>query len=194
LSADPLGFVDGLNLYLAYFVPNGIDPSGLLKEPLIRDCCNSPFDCDDDLSDKENCELAEAGGATEIPGKGKIYGFTICCGGKKIACVSKEQYGNANPGIIKCIKKHEADHFDDVDCPKTGMCQPDWKKGKDPEKEECTAFLIQLNCLLDEMKNECDKKTGKLKKDCESNYKAHRAIMIKGCQENCKGDERAKCK
>jgi len=29
LSADPLGFIDGANLYKAYFVPNGIDPSGL---------------------------------------------------------------------------------------------------------------------------------------------------------------------
>ena len=28
-SADPLGFVDGMNLYLAYFVPNRSDPSGL---------------------------------------------------------------------------------------------------------------------------------------------------------------------
>ena len=28
LSADPLGFIDGPNLYRAYFVPNGIDPSG----------------------------------------------------------------------------------------------------------------------------------------------------------------------
>src|SRR5690606_17164302 len=24
----PLGFVDGMNLYRAYFVPNGVDPSG----------------------------------------------------------------------------------------------------------------------------------------------------------------------
>ncbi|WP_417396038.1 RHS repeat domain-containing protein [Gimesia chilikensis] len=30
-SADPIGFSDGLNLYLAYFVPNGIDPSGEQK-------------------------------------------------------------------------------------------------------------------------------------------------------------------
>lgn len=29
LSTDPLMFVDGVNLYLAYFVPNNIDPSGL---------------------------------------------------------------------------------------------------------------------------------------------------------------------
>jgi len=30
LSPDPLGFIDGSNLYQAYFVPNGVDPSGEL--------------------------------------------------------------------------------------------------------------------------------------------------------------------
>ena len=31
LQRDPLEYVDGLNLYGAYFVPNGVDPSGLCK-------------------------------------------------------------------------------------------------------------------------------------------------------------------
>ena len=31
LSTDPLGFVDGPNLYLGYFIPNGVDPNGLTK-------------------------------------------------------------------------------------------------------------------------------------------------------------------
>jgi RHS repeat-associated protein len=31
LSKDPLGFIDGPNLYGAYFVPNGSDPSGLVE-------------------------------------------------------------------------------------------------------------------------------------------------------------------
>ena len=42
LSADPLGFVDGPNVYLGYFVPGGFDPSGSLKmiprEPRFKDC------------------------------------------------------------------------------------------------------------------------------------------------------------
>ncbi len=29
ISRDPLGFVDGMSLYRAYFVPNGVDPSGM---------------------------------------------------------------------------------------------------------------------------------------------------------------------
>ena len=28
ISQDPLGFVDGMSLYRAYFVPGGVDPSG----------------------------------------------------------------------------------------------------------------------------------------------------------------------
>ena len=35
ISRDPLGFVDGMNLYRAYFVPSGVDPSGAL-----RICCD----------------------------------------------------------------------------------------------------------------------------------------------------------
>ena len=39
LSADPLMFVDGANLYVAYFVPTGADPAGLLKKGSIRVYC-----------------------------------------------------------------------------------------------------------------------------------------------------------
>ncbi len=38
LSKDPLGFVDGTSLYRAYFVPNGIDPTGSCS------CCCCPGD------------------------------------------------------------------------------------------------------------------------------------------------------
>ena len=38
LSADPLGFIDGPNLYRAYFVPNKVDPLGLTA-CLQRCCC-----------------------------------------------------------------------------------------------------------------------------------------------------------
>jgi len=33
MSQDPLGFADGLNLYVPYFVPNGTDPSGTRTNP-----------------------------------------------------------------------------------------------------------------------------------------------------------------
>jgi len=37
MTQDPLGFVDGSNLYLAYFVPNGIDPSGMMTKQACED-------------------------------------------------------------------------------------------------------------------------------------------------------------
>ncbi|MCB0183999.1 MAG: RHS repeat-associated core domain-containing protein, partial [Caldilineaceae bacterium] len=36
LSRDPLGYVDGLNAYRAYFVPDGLDPTGLQLNPDSR--------------------------------------------------------------------------------------------------------------------------------------------------------------
>jgi len=41
-SADPLGFVDGVNLYGVYFAPNSTDPSGKQKKPAFAPfpaCC-----------------------------------------------------------------------------------------------------------------------------------------------------------
>ena len=37
ISRDPLGFVDGMSLYRAYFVPGGLDSTGLVRE--ARCCC-----------------------------------------------------------------------------------------------------------------------------------------------------------
>jgi RHS repeat-associated protein len=34
---DPIGYSDGTNLYAGYFIPNGLDPSGLA----VKDCCSS---------------------------------------------------------------------------------------------------------------------------------------------------------
>jgi RHS repeat-associated protein len=35
LSRDPLGYVDGMNPFRAYFVPNGLDPTGLVEIPKV---------------------------------------------------------------------------------------------------------------------------------------------------------------
>jgi len=40
LSMDPLGFVDGPNLYRAYFMPGSVDPSGLVA--ICCDCAGGP--------------------------------------------------------------------------------------------------------------------------------------------------------
>lgn len=36
ISRDPAGFVDGHNLYQGYFVPNGLDPSGLFNDDITH--------------------------------------------------------------------------------------------------------------------------------------------------------------
>ena len=63
LSMDPMGFVDGPNLYRAFFVPNGIDYSG-------QKCADS---CDDMLSKVENPRnvipsFPDRGGKPGVPG------------------------------------------------------------------------------------------------------------------------------
>ena len=38
ISRDPLGYVDGMSLYRAYFVPGGVDPIGLKAAPCQGPC------------------------------------------------------------------------------------------------------------------------------------------------------------
>jgi len=40
---DPAGFVDGMNLYLAHFVPNGMDPSGMQIDPLFYEASTPSY-------------------------------------------------------------------------------------------------------------------------------------------------------
>jgi len=44
MTQDPLMFADGVNLYLAYFVPNGIDPNGMAGTG-VNDCFKSLGNC-----------------------------------------------------------------------------------------------------------------------------------------------------
>ena len=40
ISRDPLGYVDGMSQYRAYFIPGGMDPSGTLKKCRCSKYCN----------------------------------------------------------------------------------------------------------------------------------------------------------
>ena len=40
LQRDQLGYVDGMNLYAGYFVPNTLDPTGLLNQTQCRTLCH----------------------------------------------------------------------------------------------------------------------------------------------------------
>ncbi len=65
----------------------------------------------------------------------KSSGGVICVDGEKCPCY----WGPDESGgiIAKC----------DIDCPKTGACRPPFKKGKDPDKEECIAYHNSVKCL-----------------------------------------------
>ncbi|MBL8812341.1 MAG: hypothetical protein JNM43_19410, partial [Planctomycetaceae bacterium] len=171
-----------------------VDPSGLACKPKIRHCVDT-VPCDE--TDPELvCEAAEELGAfdPEDPKqKGQVHGVTICCNGKKFPCVLKEyrtQYRDY-PGITECIVDHEKDHFDDVDCPASGLCQPDWKPKKKPEDEECAAFKVQLKCLVEKKAKQCGALAGNAKSSCESVYDNELKLRTTACKKNCLGDEEA---
>lgn len=99
------------------------------------------------------------------------WGGVICCDGRRYAC-SWNFPANTRPGIKKCNRVHEMDHFDDVvACSASGYSRPGWAPGKDPTKEECNAEAIELACLQRERTKECDKLSGAQKEKCYSDYR-----------------------
>ena len=52
VTRDPIGYVDGFSLYLAYFAPKGVDPYGLKC-----DCKPTKKECDDILNMLDNAWL-----------------------------------------------------------------------------------------------------------------------------------------
>jgi len=84
------------------------------------------------------------------------YGGVICCGGKKHTCVWKAgrtsgSNSTATAIVTQCITEHEDAHHDDTNCPKIWCydwpTRPDFKKGKDPNAEECASYYVHLDCL-----------------------------------------------
>jgi hypothetical protein len=53
--------------------------------------------------------------------------------------------------ITDCGMQHENDHHNDIDCPKIWCrgfpTRPPFKKGSNPDAEECSAYKKELNCL-----------------------------------------------
>ncbi|VAW73822.1 hypothetical protein MNBD_GAMMA13-490 [hydrothermal vent metagenome] len=117
LQRDPIGYVDGMGLYkFARTNPNTFqDPLGLAacsaaqnpgctvdnpnKLPTPNECCTAA---------KKPCGKGAGGGV-------------VCCNGKPAAC-NWHNPKIPQPGddiLGKCIKEHEKNHFDDIDC---GSC------------------------------------------------------------------------
>ena len=172
MTADPLYFVDGPNLYAAHFVPNSLDPSGeeaVTVVCLVAVAIGSLFLCGCETpppppprTDDECCKAANDGGLRQLRGERfPASGIVICCDGRKVSCAWRDDpsYRFIPPETIekmlKCTRVHEDTHHDDIPaCPNAipSLERPGWGKGKDPKTEECDAYDKELKCLAEEYK------------------------------------------
>ncbi|MEO8497259.1 MAG: RHS repeat-associated core domain-containing protein, partial [Planctomycetota bacterium] len=131
LQRDPLGRIEGPNLYRAYFVPDKTDPLGLKT---AQECCTEAVKKGEDRGD---------------------IGGIICCDGIPVQCLFRYPKGLDNPKtkeITKtCVLKHERDHLDDIrECDKNDPCKravfrirtQDFKN-----EAECYGHLVEFECL-----------------------------------------------
>jgi hypothetical protein len=114
-----------------------------------------------------------------------VAGAVICQNGKKHWCVYSDE---KNEGIRYCIVMHERDHGDDVDCPPCdpNITRPPFKRGKDPDTEECNAFRVTLSCLQKEKPHTCNKLKGEARKACKEKFDRWIASMQEKIDELCK--------
>ena len=89
---------------------------------------------------------------------GNSGGGVICCDGMKVSCTWNINTGNGQADFIisHCIRKHEDDHHDVVDCTGKecgGITRPT-SPGIDLNDEECGAYKVEIDCL-ESMKGTC---------------------------------------
>lgn len=131
VETDPIHLDGGINFYLyANGRPNhAIDPTGEAA------CC-----MDEGASDSDCCNKQDYGGA---------LGLTVCCNGRKIACMRPDLDNFYKNSIVKaCATLHEDEHVrhDEGDqCRPCGMypVRPD----KDWPHTECYAYALERRCL-----------------------------------------------
>lgn len=103
--------------------------------------------------------------------KGDIGGV-ICCNGKTVTCIWIPATGPGSNLINECFEAHEKDHFDDITCDGCGkgqICRPPFKKGKNPNDEECSAYKKEIACYNKNKKKCSDKSlTPQQQKDCRA--------------------------
>lgn len=169
MQRDPIGYASrDMNLY-GYVGSNAIrsvDPRGLTK-------------CDNVCADAKREGLDQG-----------AVGGVICCLGQAFSCVWWENqspmpdvFGGENEKAIeimkKCVRAHEDDHHGDIECPSGGcpvLTRPPFKDGKDRKAEECHAFDVEAQCLLDSY-DECNGDP-----ECETQITIkHLAVKEKGC-------------
>jgi hypothetical protein len=165
LSKDPIGLRGGdVNLYR--YVRNRplvlTDPSGLegqvRLDPGLTDlsyaCAHHPGG---------PCAFAKSRGDDRGDGGG-----VVCCNGRKHVC--DWQPRGIRTGLRDCSAVHERDHLDDIVCPRSGYWRSPFRPGKDRDTEECHAYTIEIQCLIDKKRKEGGGLTGASKVWCYNDY------------------------
>ena len=170
VQRDPLGYVDGMNVF-RYGRSNPMaytDPMGLCSGPSSNKGCSAPAPAT--LTREACCFAAKSAGCDN----GSLGGV-VCCGGKLVKCVWSDKLGlppgiqglpvdYSRPGdeiVFTCVMAHEEDHLDDVNCdncPANEVCRPHYLPGKDPNREECSAYKEEYRCLNNSYYSECDRR------------------------------------
>ncbi len=155
MSRDPIQEAGGKNVcsFVKNRAVNTYDPHGLrvgfpCGHPSLPPCPPPP----PTLPDAGQCCRDAKARGDHISGGRPSAGGVICCDGKKVACAWVNHTGDANRDVgvdivIDCITEHEEDHFDDVRCWPGCSYRPQWRWFKDPNKEECKAYNVELACL-----------------------------------------------
>jgi RHS repeat-associated protein len=144
-SVDPIGLSGGINS-MVYAMQNSVgkfDMDG--KHPRTADCCEAAF--------RKNKHLE----GSSSP-RGSIGGVVCCCG-EKHACAWIDHRPELATELDArwiyriCVKRHEKEHFDVVECPDgEGPFRPDaYLTESEARREECGAYVVQIKCMREEM-------------------------------------------
>jgi hypothetical protein len=145
---DPIGLNGGINFKI-YAMQNSVgqfDMDG--KYSRKTGCCEEAF--------RKNLHIIEGSGNP----KGSVGGVVCCCG-EKHACA----WIDHRPELVTeldarwiyrvCVKRHEKEHFDVVECPDgEGPFRPDsYLTESEERREECGAYVVQIKCMRKEMED-----------------------------------------
>lgn len=90
--------------------------------------------------------------AAEAPCSSGHGGGVVCCQGRMVSCRWNELTpGSPGENIVRgCAIAHEDEHHDSVTCGQClpgQICRPNFKRGINIRREECSAYVIEIECL-----------------------------------------------
>jgi hypothetical protein len=176
MSADPWFYGGNWQhpyVYARNSPVNLVDPSGLdWQWPWYLGFCQSVCDA-----------------ATKDPKlRGQSLGGVFCLNGIKCVCLFKGPLGGGIdfepgecPALDACARKHESQHFLDVDCPKTpGIQRPGFRNPKEQIPRECVLRKQDIACITNAGSkiDPCDER-------CISIAEAWWRLLTDWTKENC---------